>query len=72
MGEVEHELDVLLINRIDQVAVLTNGAQVPVTHWFDLKGEICIPDQAVSCVAGSDETKWFAVDLQNFEYATVH
>lgn len=64
--------DVLLINRDHCIAVLTDSSNVPVVHWFDIFGEECDPDDAVTCVAGSDEKGWYAVDLQNFDYATVH
>lgn len=68
----KHELDVKFVNRTQRIAVLTDNRIVPVTHWFDNRGELCAPVRAVSCVAGSDETKWFCIDLTQFVYATVH
>jgi len=64
--------DVLYINRGARLAGLDNGEFVPVTHWFDGMGEDCDPDIAASCVAGSEKTGWYSIDLRNFVYATVH
>lgn len=67
-----HALDVVAVNYRFQKAVLSDGQQVPVTHWFDRRGSICAPRQAVTCVCGSDATGWFSVDLEGFGPATVH
>lgn len=66
------DVDVLFINRSQNIAVLSNNAAVPVTHWFDGMAEVCDPIHAVACVAGSDEQGWFSIDLLAFEYAKVH
>lgn len=64
--------EIVLINGAEQRAVLADGRVVPVTHWFDLRGALCEPEDAASCVAGADNIGWFAIDLQNFNYAVVH
>jgi len=64
--------DIQFINRLQSFAMLDNMCIVPVTHWFDRRGEDCSPQDAVVCVAGSDEHGWFTVDLLEFSYVTVH
>lgn len=66
------ELEVQVIHFRYEKAILTDGRQVPVTHWFDDRGSKCKPREAVTCVCGSDETGWFAVDLEHFGPATIH
>ena len=66
------ELEVLVVYYRYQKAILTNGVNVPVTHWFDRRGGKCKPQEAVTCVCGNDEVGWFAVDLEHFGPATVH
>lgn len=68
----EFELDVAAVHFRYQTAVLTNGVSVPVTHWFDRRGAKCRPRDAVTCVCGSNEMGWFAVDLEAFGPATIH
>ena len=64
--------DVLLVNRSQRTAVLTDNSVVPVTHWFDTRGQDCDPEDAVACVAGAEGAGWFSIDLVQFCYATVH
>lgn len=66
------DADVMFINRCKRIAVLTDANSVPITHFFDKMGEDCEPDDAVSCVAGSEKYGWFIVDLENFCYMAVH
>jgi hypothetical protein len=63
---------VLFVNRSRGVALLSTGHMVPVTHWFDRMGSDCDPMDAVACVAGSDATKWFSIDLLNHTPMKVH
>lgn len=73
MSEKEsQEPDIHLINRAQNIAILTNGYVVPVTHWFSHLGEDCPADEAVVCVAGNDVFGWYTVDLVAFDYVTVH
>jgi hypothetical protein len=64
--------DVHFINRVAEIAVLTDNRVVPVVHWFGRMGEDCTPDKAVACVAGSDNIGWYTVDLVEQDYAVVH
>jgi hypothetical protein len=68
----ESGIDIQFINRAQQFAMLDNMCIVPVTHWFDSRGEDCEPHKAVVCVAGSDEFGWYTVDLREFDYVMVH
>lgn len=54
------------------VVVLNDGTELPITNYFDIYGEECPPDQAVSCVAGTDDFGWLSIDLTEFEKITVH
>lgn len=68
----DDEPDVVAIDRSGCKALLTCTCLVPVTHWLDRMGENCLPDEAVVCVCGNDDHGWFVVDLEAFEYVTVH
>lgn len=53
------------------VAITEDGQELPVTHWFDIDGDDCEPDDAVSVVAGPDrDGLWLAIDLSAFEGVT--
>lgn len=71
-GNIPEDVDIYMINRERSVAVLTDGAVVPVTHWFDRRGDDCEPVCAVTCVAGSEARGWFVVDLEQYRYVVVH
>lgn len=62
----ERKLDVIAVNRGDQLAMLDNGELIPVKHWLDRDGEFCEPDDAVACVAGKNGLGWWAIDLDQF------
>lgn len=64
--------DILFINRVAEIAVLTDSRVVPVTHWFGRMGEDCAPEDATVCVAGVDGIGWYTVDLLAQHYVTVH
>lgn len=64
--------EVQSVHRVLRQALLTDGRIVPVTHWFGSDGNDCEPHKAVSCVCGTDETGWFALDLSKFAPAKVH
>ena len=66
--------EVVMINRKRALALLEGGDIVPVTNWFDDRGEECDPDDAVACVCGNDETGWYVIHFaqHDFVYATVH
>lgn len=60
------------VNRKLGIVLLTDGTELPITDFFDLDGDECAPENAVSCVAGSDEYGWLSIDLSDFERKTVH
>lgn len=64
--------DILFINRVAEIAVLTDNRVIPVTNWFDTQGEDCGPEAAVVCVAGAENVGWYTVDLVAGDYVTVH
>jgi hypothetical protein len=64
--------DILFINRVAEIAVLTDNRVIPVVNWFDTKGEDCGPGSAVVRVAGMEGIGWFTVDLLAQDYVTVH
>lgn len=64
--------DVVMVNRLANMAVLDTNETVPITHWFGAGGEECPSEFAVSCVAGHDSIGWYAIDLTHFNYAMVH
>jgi hypothetical protein len=64
--------DVVMVNRKQRIAVTTCNCHVPVTHWFDGRGEDCDPVDALYCVCGDEHHGWFMLDLVEFDYVTVH
>jgi hypothetical protein len=56
------------INRAGRIALISDGRCVPATNWFDITGEECEPEDAVSCVAGEGDD-WFSVLLSEYETA---
>lgn len=61
------DLDVVGVNRSKALAMLEDGTLLPVTHWFDLDGYDCEPDDAAVCVAGSDVMGFWVIDLEEFK-----
>jgi hypothetical protein len=72
MSESPTGLHVVCVSLIQNVALLSDSRKVPVTHWFDTRGRQCSPKEAVTCVAGSDDVGWFALDLDGLALATIH
>lgn len=52
--------------------ILDDGTELPVTNWFDDDGDECDPDDAITCIAGTDEDGWLTIDLRQFGEATYH
>jgi hypothetical protein len=67
MTETRYAGQVLVL--MDEATVILEGGQsIPVEQWFDVDGEDCGPDEAVSCVAGPDsENNWLAINLDALE-----
>lgn len=57
---------VIAVHREKEVAMLDDGALIPVTNWLDEDGEFCEADDAAVCVAGNDEEGWYTIDLSSF------
>lgn len=57
------------VNRDLKIAVTDDNRSLPVTNWFDIAGDECDPDLAMTCVAGKGD-EWFSVDLSQFENVT--
>lgn len=55
-----------------RVCFLEGGKTVPITNFFDEDGDECEPDDAVACIAGSNEFGWLTINLGEFEQPTVH
>lgn len=59
--------DVQAINRDQAVALMDDGALVPITDWLDAFGEACKAADAVVAVAGPlPSGKWVSIDLSAF------
>lgn len=66
-------MDIAAINRQRGLAVMDDGAIIPIEVWLDDEGDECGPDEAVVAVAGPDAAGWWhPVVLSNFEQATFH
>jgi len=52
--------------------LLSDGTVLPITNYFDEWGEDCEPEDAVTCVAGTDAFGWLSIDLTEFDWPTVH
>ena len=64
--------EVELINRRTNVAILSDGQEVPITNWINADGE-CNAEDAVTCVCGPCfDNKWYSVDLREYEHATIN
>ena len=64
--------DVMAVHRGQRVALMDCGCQIPVTDWYDNKGNDCEPKDAIVCACGDDDHGWFTVDLQALKTVTVH
>jgi hypothetical protein len=60
------------INRMQEEALLSTGEIVPVVAWFDLDGDLCDQEAAVTCAAGADGIGWWAIDLSDYAPVTIH
>lgn len=64
MSEIELEVD--MIHRGKQIAILSDGQEVPVVFWFGPE-DYATPEEAVSCVCGPDfDGGYYAVNLADF------
>lgn len=43
---------------------LDNRVTVEVTDWFDEEGDECDPEDAASCVGGSDDFGWVTISIK--------
>lgn len=64
--------DIALIDHDKRILVFDDGASLPITHYFDIEGDDCEPDDAVSCVAGADGQGWYTIDLRHYVPASIH
>lgn len=62
------DLEVDMIHRSRQVAILSDGQEIAVTHWWNEDGTNADdPTEAVSCTCGPDfDGMWYAVNLRSF------
>lgn len=65
-------MSIVACNFGQRVAVLADGARVPITDFFDADGDDCLLEEAVMFVCGSDETGWFATPMADFDGAVMH
>jgi hypothetical protein len=56
-------VDVELISLRSRFILLRNGVVLPISDFFDRYGDPCDPDDAASCVAGTDEFGWVSVSI---------
>jgi hypothetical protein len=43
--------------------LLDSGVVLPISDFFDRYGDPCEPDDAASCVAGTDDFGWISVAI---------
>lgn len=67
-------MQVTAFNRTKGLALLSDGQTIPVTNWIGADGDECGPaDDPVTAVAGpSQDGKWFALALADFDTAPTH
>lgn len=65
------ELTVTMIWKAKRLAVASNGVVYPITRLFDVWGDDCDPEEAVTAVAGAGRT-WFSIDLTQFQPPVLH
>lgn len=56
-------LGIELIDLDTRRVVLTDGTILPITDFFDEDGDDCEPEEAVTCVAGTDEFGWLDIEI---------
>lgn len=54
------------------IVTIAGGRRMSVTTWLDDFGDDCQPEDAVACVAGSDESGWVCIDLRLIPNPTFH
>lgn len=59
------------VDVIRKLVFLDCGEVLPITNFFNAKGEDCDAFEAVVCVAGNDAFGWITVDISGV-IGTVH
>ena len=65
-------IEVSCVNRVQKIAFMEDGQELPITNFFDPDGDDCDFDDAVTCVAGPDKDGfWISIDLREMERVTL-
>lgn len=67
--EDEPEIDRVSID--GRFVVMSDGAILPITNFFDDDGDECEPGEATTVIAGTDEYGWLTIELFD-EAGTIH
>ena len=59
---------VIAINTTQALALLEDGTKIPIIHWIDEDGQVCLShdDAMIAAVAGSEAVGWWAIDLSGY------
>lgn len=60
------------INHHKRLVVVEGGVILPIVEYRDSDGDVCDYEDAVSCIAGTDEFGWLNIDINDYEPLTVH
>lgn len=73
--EVFPDLRIVALDPIEQTVLTQSQGWIPVTNWFDEKGEDCSPFKAFTGVAGpihKDGTGYIVFSMDGFSRPTIH
>lgn len=61
-------IEVACINVKQRIAITEDGQELPITHCFDIDGDECDPDDAVTVEAGPDrDGLGLTIDMAAFD-----
>jgi len=68
------DIDVEAVNLREEVVLLSDGSFVPIVAYYDHSGSCKEVDKpsATQVVAGSDEKKWWSINLKKFDHVEIH
>lgn len=63
MDDDAADLDVDRISLDGRFVVMSDGAILPISNFYDDDGDECEPVDAVVCVAGTDAAGWYTIEI---------
>lgn len=70
-SEKQHKL-IVSVNRQTRIALSEDNIVYPIIAFYNDDHEQCEPEEAVTCVAGSDSIGWIALSLHDFTKTYMH